>query len=248
MKHSLVLSLGAAACFAMPFSLSAGLVEIDFEGIAAGNEIGTIYYSATDYVTFSYSNRVFDNLPGNLGIDKKKGPSTGYVIAFDSQPPTGNDDDLGTGTDSLGYPGNFIEPQNIIGIISKSKPFVPDPNDSAAGGVIRMEFSSPISLVEAGIIDFENNSSAFYAADTSNTVTEFGITGAGDGKFQTIDFASLPNVKQLDFFLTTSGALATLTFDTGGSFEPIPEPSIVIGILSTLLVSGVVWLRMSKRN
>ncbi len=123
------------------------------------------------------------------------------VMIFDSDNPTGGDDDLGQ--DGMG---------NVI-IISEDGDRS-DPDDNARGGQIVATFDVPSTVSEVTILDTESrNGATIDLFDVfGNLLESFPVPQIEDGEFQIVSLGDTENVKTIEFNFRSSGAIDKLCF------------------------------------
>ena len=125
-------------------------------------------------------------------------PSEFGVMIFDTNNPTGGDDDLGASV------GNAL----IISEDGDSS----DPDDNAAGGTISIEFDQLATVTKIGLLDIEESGGSINLFDNeSNLIEVIEIEPLGDGRLQQLAL-NVQEVARMDINLAGSGALTELNF------------------------------------
>jgi hypothetical protein len=164
-----------------------GLDELD-----AGGEFGAIDFEQGNLAAGTMISDQFEGV-------KFSTLSEFGLMLFDSQNPTGDDFDLGA-TD-LGKVLIISEDGNSS-----------NPDDNAAGGMIRLDFENPIQVDSLGLLDIEEAGGSITFYDQNAAIIDtVEIVGAGDDLPQELTF-DLENVASLEINLAGSGALTELNF------------------------------------
>jgi hypothetical protein len=164
-----------------------GLDELD-----AGGEFGAIDFEQGNLAAGTMISDQFEGV-------KFSTLSEFGLMLFDSQNPTGDDFDLGA-TD-LGKVLIISEDGNSS-----------NPDDNAAGGMIRLDFENPIQVDSLGLLDIEEAGGSITFYDQNAAIIDtVEIVGAGDNLPQELTF-DLENVASLEINLAGSGALTELNF------------------------------------
>ena len=154
---------------------------------------------------------VTDQFEGiNVSTDSEFG-----VMIFDTNNPTGGDDDLAANR------GNVL----IISEDGDSR----DPDDNAAGGTISIEFDKLSTVTGIELLDIdEPGSSISLFADDSSLIEVIEIPALPDGNIQELNL-NVQNVARLDINLARSGALTELNyFESMGNSETFDSSSDLI--------------------
>ena len=118
------------------------------------------------------------------------------VRIFDTNNPTGGDDDLGAGI------GNAL----IISEDGDSS----DPDDNAAGGTISIEFDELVTVTGIGLLDIDEPGGTIdFFDDDSNRIEVIKIPDFDDGNLQQLN-PNVPDVARMDINLAGSAALTEL--------------------------------------
>mmetsp|Transcript_16884 Transcript_16884/g.21888 ORF Transcript_16884/g.21888 Transcript_16884/m.21888 type:complete len:592 (+) Transcript_16884:83-1858(+) len=171
------------------------LVTIDFETFSAGQTVATLSVGSTGYTPFTVTT-------ANTGNDPNW-PAMIYNSSCSGSSCTGEDDDLGVGL------GNIL-------IISEDG-LGSDPDDSALGGEICIDFSDQIVFVGDSILvdDYEITSkvTVYDNADCSGTdIFDADISGTiPDGEFGTLPILT-DGAKSMKITFGGSGAIGDLQF------------------------------------
>ncbi|MEL6494320.1 MAG: SGNH/GDSL hydrolase family protein [Cyanobacteria bacterium J06623_7] len=150
--------------------------------------------------------------------------STLDLMLFDTDNVTGEDFDLAA-TD-LGH----------VLIISEDGD-TEDPDDNAAGGVIRLQFEETVTVEGLDLLDIDEPGSSltFYDED-SNLIETVAIADTGDNSTQTLEF-DLRGVSSIELNLAGSGALTGVDF-TVDSSDNASEYSNIYAFGDSLLDTG----------
>lgn len=162
-------------------------------------------------------------------MDAKRHPA----MIFDSGNPTGYDADLGSPNGDFGGPGRGSggergqpgENNQALGyvLILSEDGDSSDPDDYHAGGRFIFEFDQPLGVEKAQLLDIDYNESkgkikAYnLEGDLIGTV---GMKPLGNNSVQTL-LLGFQQVKRLEVYLQSSGALAALTLCHP---DPLPTP------------------------
>ncbi len=118
------------------------------------------------------------------------------VMIFDTNNPTGGDDDLGAGI------GNAL----IISEDGDSS----DPDDNAAGGTISIEFDQLVAVTGVGLLDIDEPGGTIkFFDDDSDLIKVIEIPAFEDGNLQQLN-PNVPNVALMEINLAGSAALTEL--------------------------------------
>ena len=139
-------------------------------------------------------------------------PSEFGVMVFDTNNPTGGDDDLSA--DDLG---------NVL-IISEDGDSS-DPDDNATGGVINIEFDEPSTVTAIGLLDIEQRGFVRLLDEESNIIEFIDIEPMGDGESFELDISN-SEVARLELGLAESGALTSLDFSPDNIENSTSTPAI----------------------
>lgn len=154
---------------------------IDFEGFPAG-DIASGVVTTANIVTIE---GVRDGEPSN------------QAMIFNTDNPTGGDDDLSAGT------GNVL-------IISEDGDQL-DPDDNDGGGELIFSFDDPISVESLDIIDNEEDGSEIVFLYEDGTTASAALPTLQDGELRTLQF-SLWGVTGLIVKFKGSGAVDNISF------------------------------------
>ncbi|MEM7769586.1 MAG: hypothetical protein AAF327_03635 [Cyanobacteria bacterium P01_A01_bin.37] len=144
-----------------------------------------------------------DDEYANLGLRVSTPVNQFGAMLFDSENPTGGDNDLRTSD------------QGLILIISEDGNSS-DPDDEAQGGILRFEWQRPVRVNYAlGVIDADDNETAgtvmTYSAN-GRLIDVYEIRGIGNQSFQRIPINDR-NVARMDIELVGSGAITGVSVD-----------------------------------
>ncbi len=139
------------------------------------------------------------------------------AMIFDSQNPSGSDDDLGTpnqayggpGIGSGGVPSNYQNLGNLLIISEDGDPG--DPDDESSGGEIRLGFANPTYIGALKLVDIDQNNSKVKVTFGTGQTQTINLSNTGDNSVQTV-FVNQGNVTQITIDLTGSGGLANMSF------------------------------------
>lgn len=161
------------------------------------------------------------------GVNNGGGPNK--VILFDTENPTGGDDDLatpGTGAGNDTPLGKvLIIPENDIDVNNDT--FVDDPNDEAGGGLINFTFDDDIVFITAKILDIDGGEDDFLELfdEFDQLIDTLPIPILGDNSVFTIEPAMpIENVRRIQLTLGGSGAITRLRWCPDHDDEPLPDP------------------------
>jgi len=175
------------------------------------------------------------------GVNRGGGPNS--VIIFDTENPTGGDDDLGTPNESCGGPGVGVGGTcTTCGIPDASGPncvplgkaliipeyitdangdnLVDDPNDEEGGGKIMFSFDQNIVPVSITILDIDDAENVDFAMRNDTLVVVVPATDLGDNSSQTLNLQGYGQFNDLLLEFSGSCAIAELVWDTTVSVKP----------------------------
>lgn len=254
--------IGAALLAAAP----AHAAVIDFEVDGSGAPIGL-----GDVISTQYASGVFGG-PAGLGVTfSANNPNrpNDFLVAFDSDNPTGGDGDLAapfnpginntTGEGQLS-PGNIlIIQENTDSCTPVGGPYTncsdPDDEGRRPAGTITAAFTQAVNLVSIDFFDIENlenheteNNRIRLYADTAKTMPillDFYTPGMGAGnaanrKWDRVVF-NVTGVRAIDINLGGSGALDNIVFTA------VPSPG-AIALLGLGLGMMGLGLRQRRRR
>ena len=130
---------------------------------------------------------------------------TGTTVLFDSENPTGGDEDL------AGPWGNILIIQENDG----------EPDDCGSGGSIVIDFGQPVDIFSIPLIDIEDVGSTITGCSPNGEeLAVFDIPPNGDNGYTDfqIDFIGVSSIK---INLTSSGAVDDFTWCESGSILPV---------------------------
>lgn len=249
--------VGAALLAAAPASAAV----IDFEVDGSGSAIGL-----GDVIENQYSSGVFGG-PAGLGVTfsvNNPNRSTDFLVAFDTDNPTGGDGDLAapffegvnnaTGEGQLS-PGNvLIIQENTDSCTPAGGPYTncSDPDDEGSrplAGTISAVFTQAVNLVSIDFFDIENiengstenNRIRLYAdaAKTTPILLDFftpgmGVGSAADRKWDRVVF-NVAGVMAIDINFGGSGALDNIVFTS----VPSPGALALLGMGLSMMGFGL---------
>lgn len=194
---------GGTATAAVTVTVMAGACTIDFDSDA----LGGILLAGT-FISEQWA---------DWGVHLTSNSSNHPLMIFDSDNPTGGDNDL----QSPGYGNNNVMAQGNILILSEDgNPN--DPDDNVSGGDIILTFDQPVFIRSVGLLDIDsyNNKVKVYDAN-NNLVASIPVTNLGDNSFQTIQ-VNQAAVAKLVVDLSNSGAVTAVDFCSQG------EPPVAV--------------------
>lgn len=254
--------VGAALLAAAP--AQAGVIDFEVDGSGAAILLG-------DVINTQYAAGIFGAPPGIGATFSAINPnrSHDFLVAFDTDNPTGGDSDLA----GPFLPGNnnttgegALSPGNVLIIQENTDSCTPDgnggytncsdPDDEGRrpAGTISVVFTDAVSLVSMDLFDIEllengmteNNRIRLYsdAAKTLPINIDFftpamGSGNAANNKWDRVMFG-VDDVMAIDINFNGSGALDNIVFDYG---VPVPAPGALI-----LLGLGMLGLGMTRRT
>ncbi|MEE4186063.1 MAG: thrombospondin type 3 repeat:Cna B-type [Gammaproteobacteria bacterium] len=213
MKNIIKTSLAVAL-----IDTSASAAVIDFEGFASGRIIDDEYAPAVTISARNFS----------------AGPD--FAVIFDTDNPTGGDNDLGAPFNSLNAgltqdyrPGNvlIIQERNNCKLTAGFCT-VADDEGSRPAGQIRFTFASPVILQSLDFFDIETDETnpkksavqLFDINDKEILAGTFSVPSTGgDNLWSQLVFGNVEGVKRLKITMAGSGAIDNLTY--------VPVPAAV---------------------
>ncbi|WP_311201725.1 cadherin-like domain-containing protein [Sulfitobacter sp. S223] len=126
-------------------------------------------------------------------------PGEDQAMIFDTNNPTGGDDDLAT--DNL---------DNVL-IISEDGDAT-DPDDNATGGAINFEFDSPVLVKSLTFLDLETEARVLFFGEDGSLISEQVVPPNGDNGQTVVQF-NVPGTVRFEVELQESGAIDNLVFD-----------------------------------
>lgn len=183
---------------------------------------------------------------------------TGDVIVFDSERPTGGDNDLGTPNEAYGGRGRGSGGTNPAGRNDRSlgnililaeritdnngDGRVDNPDDDAAGGYINFAFENPVNLVDLNLVDLDdNNNNDIIITYGDGSVETIDCPQLGDNSVDLIDIAAelghpATNVTNLRVTFSGSGGIAgaTICKNAGSGLDTDACVNLNSGMKSTL--------------
>ncbi len=256
-----LLAIFAGIVLALPFTVRAGPVILEWETDAAGTPLpaGTI----------------INNQYSAVGVTISVTGGAGEGIIFDSDNPTGGDPDLGTPNETCAPPGPGIGPGGEVGqpgencmfhgnlliiaenlVDSDGDGLVDDPDDNFNGGFINLNFSEGVLIEYVEIIDQEGAETVQVTAYDAgnNPIISVAAAALGDNSYQRIEILA-PDTVRLEFDFGASGAIATVAYDTPvvtaislGSFGTIDggTAGLILGLV--LVIAGATALALVRRR
>ena len=126
-------------------------------------------------------------------------PGEDQAMIFDTNNPTGGDDDLAT--DNL---------DNVL-IISEDGDAT-DPDDNATGGALNFEFDSPVLVKSLTFLDLETEARVLFFGEDGSLISEQVVPPNGDNGQAVVQF-NVPGTVRFEVELQESGAIDNLVFD-----------------------------------
>ena len=176
-----------------------------------------------DFNEFEAGETAFSYTGVTITLPTVNAPSTGPLMIFDSENPSGNNFDLGSPNEDYAGPGTGSGggisgggpnpvPLGKIMIISKDG-ISGNPSRSPHGGVIRFDFDLPIKAKEIHLLDMDEDNNFIYLYDSSLMLIDtINIPNLGDNSFQIVDL-SCENVMRIEVEFESSGAIVKLAYD-----------------------------------
>ena len=127
-------------------------------------------------------------------------------ITFDSNNPTGGDQDLGVSTPEEDFGNLLIIAENMDDYDQDG--LIDDPDDNASGGLIKFSFTYSTQLMSIDLIDFDNEGS-FIEVEGSNSYIEE-VLKTDDGGIQSMAFDQFLFASTFSVDLVDSGAIDNL--------------------------------------
>ncbi|WP_424967184.1 SdrD B-like domain-containing protein [Dinoroseobacter sp. S375] len=172
-------------------------------------------YMKLDFAGLQKGTTVSNQFDGVTITAQKSGDganSANDAMIFDSNSPTGGDNDLGY--NGLG---------NIL-IISEDND-ASDPDDNAGGGTITFDFDAPSDLQNIRLLDIEEQGGTIKLFDEDgNLIKTVAIPAAGNNSNQLVDL-SAADVASMEINLVGSGAVDDLCWKPG-------DPPVELGSLA----------------
>ena len=211
----------AASLAAFIGTASAGTVVLDFDTLSAGDVVTTQYAGVT--------------ITGN---EARRGHG---AMVFDSRNATGGDRDLAGPFLSEDGQSTYA-PGNIL-ILSEDGDST-DPDDSARGGTITLDFAQAVTFGGFNAFDINGAESItleLYDA-TGILVASFdnGSRTVADNGFLSFQRLCVENVSRAVFILAGSGAIDDISFDAA----PVPVPAA--GLLFATGLAGAGFARRRR--
>lgn len=199
---------------------TACLPIIDFETDAAGNPL-----SSGDVITDQWE-------PWGVTFNRTLPATNDGAMIFDTDNPSGGDDDLGTPNEEFGGPGvgaeggvgetgeNRAFEHNIMILAENSNSSNPD--DDGGGGTVEIIIDYPVEVGITTIIDMEENCTgnaadgagevrAYDAVSGGNLITSARIPGLGDNSHNSGPFLEGDNGRRVEIELCGSGGIAAIS-------------------------------------
>jgi len=162
-----------------------------------------------DDATIMQAGRVIDEQWADIGVhvsaDAKTAGLPDAALLFDTNNPTGGDDDLGVNLgNALIIAENDWDPDND-GLWDS-------PDDAMFGGSIVFEFDEPASICAITLIDIDElpgSEVRFHRDGLNQVTTAIGVVSQGDKSVQTLYFME-ESVDRLEIFLRGSGAIGSI--------------------------------------
>ncbi|MFT5285258.1 MAG: hypothetical protein ACI8TQ_001420 [Planctomycetota bacterium] len=182
---------------------------INFDETSTGMPLS---FSAGETITDQFA-----SIGLNITTFNKNNNHPDKAILFDSENPTGDDDDLLTPNPMV--PGNDT-PLGLVLIVAEddvdvnpADGLVDDPDDEAAGGRIIFRFDFDVTIISARVLDVDANEVDFwrFLDANDNEIQSIVIPDAPDGNVQFIQ-ANVSGVRRAILDLGGSGAITRLRF------------------------------------
>ncbi len=223
MRRIVSLAAGVAALFS---AASAAPITIDFNSLSAGDLV------SNQFTGVSISGASNSNPGGNA------------AMVFDSNNPTGSDNDLAGPFDNpFTAPNEMLDAGNLL-IISEDGD-ASDPDDDARGGSLQFLFDTVVTVLDMNIFDVNNRESVTLDFFDVNDALIISLTNGplvtDDNEFFTA-FLNIAGVKRMTVAFSSSGAIDDLRFDA----PEIPVPA-ALPLLLTGLGLGSLIARKRKR-
>ena len=85
-----------------------------------------------------------------------------------------------------------------------------DPDDSAAGGIIRFDWGEPVDIDSLDLLDIERPGTSVTLLDADDNILQTFDTFTGlDGSLKTLD-VDVDNVDAMEVFFSSEGAIANI--------------------------------------
>lgn len=218
--------IGAAVLVAAVFVIlsfaSSTATVVDFNGLDAGTVI-----AGEDQAGITVSNDTYVEFTLSC-INNGGGPNS--VVVFDSQNPTGGDDDLGTPNIDFGGPGVgwggsdgrpgendddwgnlLIIAENVID--GNGDGLVDDPDDEACGGVFVFEFEQAVIIQRIVLVDIDlDETSEVRLHDSSGIVATIPAQALGSNSVQALFGESYTGIHRMEVELSSSGAIGEMEY------------------------------------
>ena len=144
---------------------------------------------------------------GTLGMTVTSRSPHHPPMLFDSNAPTGGDDDLAS--PALTDP---LAPDTGMVLILSEDGDAADPDDNAGGGTLVFTFDDPVRIDEIGVLDIEGAGNVVTLFDASdNAVRTIPIPATGDGGVGRVAIDAT-GVTRMELTLASSGAVTDLEF------------------------------------
>ncbi len=222
-QWKILFTAGAAICILLVPPAARPATE-DFSGPVAGTVIaGDEPGGGTAPGTY---------FPGFTVSVNSGGGGPNSAILFDSSAPTGADFDLGTPNVSCGGPGIgsggaagspgenctalgnlLIIAENIVDA-APADGIVDDPDDEALGGTLSFDFPDAVLPSEIIIVDIDGESADVSLYSGPSLVATIPALDLGNNSVQRIDLSGHGSVTRIEVFLSSSGAVAELSYDS----------------------------------
>lgn len=182
------------------------------------------------------------------GVTVSATGGSGQAIVFDTDSPTGGDDDLGSPLTRVGPDEGSVAAGNVL-IISEDGD-LNDPDDNGSGGVFTFDFDGVVTFLGFDGVDFTDAGANLIVTlfdDAGDTLFSYdfaanSMASVGDNEyysfFTTVFGSGIAGVALATIELTGSGAIDNLTFDAA-----IPVPGAL-----PLLLSGIAGLGFASRR
>ena len=189
-----------AALLGLPATASA--VTQNLNGFATNTAINSLSFGAATATVTTVSNR---------------SGGSNQAVTFNSDSPTGNDNDLGPFSPGLGQVLIIEGPDNGLGL----------PDDDLLGGTITFDFDRVVNFLSFDFIDMEspNNELLLSASNGFSLVNGAGLS-VGDSQFDTfLANGQLDGITSITFEFEGSGAIDNFSVEV----VPLPLPAVLLG-------------------
>ena len=216
------LLIGAATALTAIGSAHAGaLTVLDFEGEAAGTIIDNEFAPFVTITTVS------------------NGDNNAAVI-FDTNNPTGNDDDQGAPFDPADGMGGQLSPGNVLVISEDARGITcngvtcSEPDDEGEGGTIAFNFAEVVTFQGFDVFDVSDGGVSFsvdlFDINDMLITSILAPSGIGDNEFLSFIDLNIAGVIRAVFNFGGSGAIDNIAFETSEVPLPAALPLMLMGL------------------